>query len=68
MSPKSIIYLIIYLLLYWIGGKKTKKTVQDEARNWIPDEVVDAIPLRMILPGEKRAFLSIQKTLTATTK
>ena len=56
-SAKSIIYLIISLLLYWIGGKKTKKTVQDEARNWIPnEEVIDAIPLRMILPGEEESF------------
>lgn len=56
-QPKSILYLIISLLLYWSGGKKTKPAVQEEAHKWIPDEdILDAVPLRMILPGDEESI------------
>jgi hypothetical protein len=45
------------LVVYWTGSKKDKKKVQAETINWIPDEeVMDAIPLRVILPGEEESI------------
>lgn len=41
-TTKSIIYLIISLILYWTGSKKTKKKVQEETEKWILDaEIID---------------------------
>lgn len=58
-TARSLIYLIISLVMYWTGNKKTKARTQQEARAWIPDEeIMECIPLRVIFPGEEA--MSIQ--------
>lgn len=60
MHPKSacaLIYLIISLVLYWLGNKRTKKKVQEETQQWLPNEdVMDAIPLLVIWPCEEESI------------
>lgn len=51
-TARNIIFLIISLVMYWAGHKKFKQTTQEAAQDWLPSEdVMDAIPLRVILPG-----------------
>lgn len=34
-----------------------KKKVQEETKKWIPEEeIIDVMPLRMILPGEEEVI------------
>lgn len=52
-TARNLIYLIIYLVLYWTSHKKIKKQVQEETQVWLPrKDIMDAISLRVIFPGE----------------
>lgn len=57
MQPKTVralIYLIISLVIYWTGHKKAMEKVQQRTQDWLPyEELMDAIPLRVIMSGEE---------------
>jgi hypothetical protein len=57
-TARNIIFLIISLVHYWTGGQKAhKKRMFDETQQWIPEaSILDAIPLRVILPGEEESI------------
>lgn len=56
-TARALIYLIISLVVYWTGHKKTKPSLKTAARGWMPtDEMMDAIPLRVIFPGEENSI------------
>ena len=52
-TGRSLIFLIISLIHYWLGSKKTKKEIQEAALAWMPaEEVMEEIPLRVWKPGD----------------
>lgn len=56
-TTRNLIFLIISLVLYWTGSKNTKARVKATTQEWIPaEEIMDAIPLRVILPGEEESI------------
>lgn len=58
-SARSLIYLTISLVLYWIGNKKIKQPLRDNTQHWLPQqETMDAIPIRVVWPGEEESVSS----------
>ena len=52
-TGRNLIFLIISLLHYWLGVKKTSQQTQVEAYSWMPtEEMLEDIPLRIWVPGD----------------
>lgn len=56
-TARTLIYLILSLVVYWTGSKRTKKIVRAHTQYWLPrEDMMDAIPLRVIWPGEEESM------------
>lgn len=53
-TVRSLIYLILSLVSYWIGSSRIKQKVKEATYQWLP-ETMDAVPLCIIRPGEKES-------------
>jgi hypothetical protein len=52
-TGRNLIFLIISLLHYWLGAKRTSQQIQDEACSWMPtEEMLEDVPLRIWVPGD----------------